>query len=597
MRVSGWVVAASVAALAAPIVIPAPASAAVGDLALVSRATGPAGASGDDNSGIENARSISISADGRYVAFESTADNLAPGSVDSVNEVFVRDLIENTTTRVSVALNGADVDGDSEEPSISADGRYVAFTSTATNLVTGDINGVADIFVRDLVANTTTLASRATGAGGTVSDSVSGQPSISADGQFVAFVSDSHLLDTVPDLQDRNWVFVRQLVAPFATTLVSRADGAAGNPSIDGDSEDPVMSADGKHVAFRSGADNLSTQDNDSLDNIFLRDLVAPFATTLVSRASGAGGPVADDRSQQPSISGDGRYVAFSSLATNLGGGNASDPDVFVRDVVANTTELVSVSRTGGAVAFGDSVEPSISGDGRYVSFESDAQDITADSLNFENNVYLRDLVTDTTSLVSRAAGSSGAAANHTSIHSKISRDGRYVAFASQADNLDVAGAPANKTDVFRRQVSEAAPKPSATCNGKVATIVGTPGNDVLVGTSGRDVIVGLGGHDRIRGLGGNDLICGGNGRDRINGGDGRDHIFGQFGTDRIRGAAGKDVLEGGKGKDRLFGGKGKDRLFGDRGNDRLAGGPGKDSLKGGPGHDNVVDPTGRTEN
>jgi Ca2+-binding RTX toxin-like protein len=130
---------------------------------------------------------------------------------------------------------------------------------------------------------------------------------------------------------------------------------------------------------------------------------------------------------------------------------------------------------------------------------------------------------------------------------------------------------------------------PKASCAGNPATIVGTPGNDVLTGTPGRDVIAGLGGNDVINGLGGNDLVCAGDGNDVVLGGDGDDYLIGENGNDRIFGSAGRDTLFGGPGRDQLDGGTGDDRLYGGDGNDLLRGGSGPDRLYGEAGDDHLI--------
>ena len=214
------------------VALAAPAWAAKDDLDLVSRATGAAGAKGNDYSS-----SMAISADGRLVAFSSEASNLHPDDTDGGldgRDVLVRDLGANTTTLVSRASDAAGVagakgNGESGSAAISADGRFVAFASGASNLHPDDTDTTWDIFVRDLETNTTTLVSRATGAAGVAGAKGNGgtyNPAISADGRFVTF--SSYASNLHPDDGDTTQdVFVRDLEAN-TTTLVSRADGASG---------------------------------------------------------------------------------------------------------------------------------------------------------------------------------------------------------------------------------------------------------------------------------------------------------------------------------------------------------------------------------
>ena len=514
------------------------------DTTLASRAGGATGAVGDGSS-----FDPSTSADGRYVAFHSDADNLDDDSNDAVTDVFVRDLQANTTTLASRATGvaGAVGDGDSFGASISADGRYVALYSDAGNLDPDSNDAVADVFVRDLQANTTTLVSRATGAAGAVGDGESALPSISGDGHHVAFQSGADNLDSDSD-DSVNDIFVRDLQSD-ATTLASRATGAAGAVG-DSFSHIPSISADGRHVAFFSDAGNLDDDSNDVVFDAFVRDLQAN-TTTLVSRATGAAGAVGDAHSVSQSISADGRYVAFHSEADNLDDdSNDEVADAFVRDLQANTTTLVSRA-TGAAGTAGDqqSSSPSISADGRYVAFDSQAGNLDDDpeSNAFDANVFVRDLQANTTTLVSRATGAAGAVGDQRSGNGSISADGRYVAFGSQAGNLDAESNDAFD-DVFVRELIDTI---TARCGGKTATEVGTGGRDKLKGSERRDVITGLGGKDVIKGLAGNDLLCGGKGSDRLLGGAGKDKLFGQKGKDTLKGGPGKDKLKGGAAKDK----------------------------------------------
>jgi Tol biopolymer transport system component len=383
-----------------PVGLAAPAWAAKGDLDLVSRAAGATGTFGNGSS-----EESAISADGRYVAFTSWASNLHPDDGDINTDVFVRDLEEGTVTLVSRAT-GADGDkaaGDnsgffsnvSTSPAISADGRYVAFQSRASNLHPDDGDRTLDVFVRDLEANTTTLVSRAGGADGAKANGPSWAGShkaaISADGRYVAF--DSWASNLHPDDGDTTPdVFVRDLEAN-TTTLVSRAGGADGDKGDDY-AVSPAISADGRFVAFESDATNLHPDDGDSNYDVFVRDLEAN-TTTLVNRATGAAGDKGDDQGFNPAISADGRFVAFESDATNLHPDDGdSNYDVFVRDLEAHTTTLVSrATGTTGANGNDQSYTPAISADGRFVAFESYATNLHPDDGNGLQDVFRRDVL------------------------------------------------------------------------------------------------------------------------------------------------------------------------------------------------------------
>jgi Tol biopolymer transport system component len=334
----------------------------------------------------------------------------------------------------------------------------VTFTSNATNLSNEDDKTSTDVFVRDLQAGTTTLVSRASGPAGTPSDGFSGDPSISGDGRFVAFSSTGTNLsdeDAPGDFQD---VFVRDLQTK-TTTLVSRASATASGdgPVADVASSAAAISADGRFVAFVTRARNLSDDDRDATDDVFVRDL-QPKTTTLASRAGDAvGGAAADQGSGSPSISGDGRFVAFASDATNLDENNLNIKDVFVRDTQAGTTTLVSrASGPAGTPSDGFSGDPAISADGRFVAFESEANSLT-DANRPGENIYVRDQLASTIALVSRASGAAGAAADGTSDSPAISGDGRLVAFDSDADNLSTEDNDAF-FNLFARDVLSALP-------------------------------------------------------------------------------------------------------------------------------------------
>jgi Tol biopolymer transport system component len=469
----GLGVAAALGAFVAPAVVVSDAPAARDDVILVSRASGAHGAAGIDASG-----GPSISGDGRFVTFQSRADNLSDEDNDAVINLYVRDLEAGTTTLVSRAggTSGPAANGDSRDAHISADGRFVAFESSATNLSANDVNSSPDVFVRDLRAGTTTLVSRAGGPAGAPGDGASNEPSISADGRFVAFASDAlNLSDEDAAFAD---VFVRDLQAG-TTTLVARATATAtaDGPAADALSQSPSISADGRFVAFASAARNLSADDRDATGDVFVRDVQAR-TTTLASRASdAAGGAAADQSAMWPSISGDGRFVAFASDAANLDENNVSVTDIFVRDTQAGTTTLVSrASGPAGTPSDGASTFPSISADGRFIAFES-AAGMLSDASAPGHHIYVRDHLASVTALVSRASGAAGAAADGESHDAALSGDGRLIAFDSIARNLSGEDNDA-VSDVFARELLGALP-------GAVAP-PGSPGAFPGPGTSGR---------------------------------------------------------------------------------------------------------------
>ncbi len=429
------------------------------DTTLVSRASGAGGAVGDGSS-----RAPSISDDGRLVAFQSGADNLDPDSNDAADDVFVRDLQTGAITLVSRATGaaGAVGDGFSSDPSISADGSFVAFQSDADNLDPDSNDAVTDVFVRDLLSNTTTLVSRATGAAGAVGDLSSNVPSISGNGRLVAFHSAAGNLDL--DSNDAVIdVYVRDVQAN-TTVLVSRAAGAAGAVG-DGSSSFPGISDDGRHVAFQSSADNLDSDSNDAVTDVFVRD-TATLATTLVSRATGAAGVAGDGNSSTPAkLSAEGRFITFSSDSGNLDADSDDTvSDVFARDTHAAATTLLSrATGAAGPVGDGDSFGATLTPDARLVGFISEADNLDPDSNDAVDDVFVRDLQAAATTLVSRATGAAGAAGDGISFNPSVSADGRLVAFQSGSTNLDPESND-GFNDVFVRELVDplvAPPQPS----------------------------------------------------------------------------------------------------------------------------------------
>jgi Tol biopolymer transport system component len=396
-----------------------------------------------NNSGVQgNADSVSygfsMSGDGRYVAFVSDATNLVSNDTNGFTDVFVYDRQTDTIERVSVSGTGAESNDVSDRPSISADGRYVAFQSDATNLIPSDTNASGDIFVRDRTLNTTERVSVATG--GAEGNSISsGTCSISADGQFVAFLSSSTNLVS-GDTNGARDIFVRDRTLNTTERVSVATSGAEG----DYESSTPSISADGRYVAFDSSARNLGSGDTNNYRDIFVRDRTLN-TTERVSVATGGAQSHAGS-SYYPRISSDGRFVAFESTADNLGGGDTNMAnDIFVRDRTALTTERVSVD-SNGMQGDGDSAYASLSADGRFVAFTSAATTLVTGDTNGANDVFVYDRQSHTMTRVS--VNASGGQGNGYSDTPSLSADGYCVAFPSGASNL-VSGDTNGYWDVF----------------------------------------------------------------------------------------------------------------------------------------------------
>ncbi len=385
----------------------------------------------------------SISADGRFVAFAAWARNLAPGDTNGFGDVFVHDRGTGVTERLSVDGAGTEANDTIHQPAISADGRFVAFVSAATNLVPGDTNGQSDVFVHDRQTRTTERVSVA--SAGIEGHGWSDRPAISANGRFVAFVSAAP--DLVPgDTNGRSDVFVHDR----QTGTTERVSVDSAGTQADGDSDSPALSADGRFVAFVSVATNLVPGDTNGRSDVFVHDR----QTRRTERVSvDSAGTQADGDSASPALSADGRFVAFSSSATNLVPGDTNgQADVFVHDRQVRTTERVSVD-SAGHESDGWSDRPSISAGGRFVAFCTFATNLVAGDTNGQWDEFVHDRRTGATERVS--VDNAGTEANASSHGPSISAGGRFVVFASDATNL-VPGDTNGVRDVFVRDRGEA---------------------------------------------------------------------------------------------------------------------------------------------
>ena len=378
-----------------------------------------------------------ISADGRYVAFESDASNLVPNDTNGVSDIFVHDITTGATTRVSVDSSGNQGNSSSFFPSFSADGRYVAFASDATNLVAGDTNGARDIFLHDRTTSATTRVS--VDSTGTQGNGSSYYPSISSDGRYVVFYSTASNL-VAGDSNGVHDVFVHDRTTGITTRVSVDSSGTQAN----GISTYPFISADGRYVAFESDASNLVAGDTNGRFDIFVHDRTTGATTRVSVDSSGMEGN--NNSNDQPSISADGRYVAFSSSASNLVAGDTNGwQDIFLHDRTTGATTRVSVA-SDGSEGNSDSAIASISADGRYVVFVSRSTNLVAGDTNGGLDVFVYEHSTGATTRVSVAAD--GTEANGTSQWTHISSNGRYVAFVSSATNL-VAGDTNGRQDIF----------------------------------------------------------------------------------------------------------------------------------------------------
>jgi Tol biopolymer transport system component len=495
------------------------------------------------------ARNPVVSADGRYIAFESDASDLVDensiGGADTngATDIFVYDRLTCTIERVSlnsneeqtrndtVETNGPDIPCEinncfqawSRRPSISADGRYVAFISNATNLVPDDVNTWRDVFVRDRVAGTTERINNVAPeyANLPFPDNQILAPSdgatISANGRFVAFYSGSGRVVS-GDTNSRWDVFVTDRNTGTTIRVSTASNGTQGNhhsgvnASINNFSSFPApdhigVSNDGRYIAFVSWASNLVPGDTnnycendglppatDNCSDIFVKDIVTG-TTTRVSISNT--GQEANSASTYPDISANGQIVTFQSTASNLVpndtnnfcNNSQTDPDnlncsdIFVRDIAAGTTTRVSVSTTGvqGGLA---SYQPTISADGRYVAFVSDSTLLFASDDNQLQDILVHDRVTKITKLVSSAFN--GVQSNGGSFVPEISDNGMFVAFESDARNIVTGDLNNGVRDIFSTNwpYISAEPNFNIALNGSFTDPIGSPrANWVAYGT------------------------------------------------------------------------------------------------------------------
>jgi len=384
-----------------------------------------------------------VSASGRYVAFFSEAANVVPGDTNGVSDAFQRDRLAGVTRRVSVGLGGVPANERSFTEAMTPDGRYVVFTSAASNLVVGDTNGRTDVFIRDMQAGRTQRVSETSDETQGDDDSLNFASAVSPDGRYVAFSSNATNLvagDTNGPFDSD--VFVRDRQSGTTT----RASVSSSEQQADGNSFAAGISANGRYVVFSSEASNLVTGDTNFVFDVFVRDR----QSGLTRRVSvGPGGQQAvDANSFASAITPDGRFVLFSSGAPNLVGGDTNAAfDAFVRDTSAGLTRRVSLA-TSGAQGNGDSIARSLSSDGRFVAFDSLASNLVRGDTNARNDVFVRDRLADLTTRAS--VSTSGHQGNGDSTAASISADGRHVAFFSDATNL-VAQDTNGFIDVFVR--------------------------------------------------------------------------------------------------------------------------------------------------
>lgn len=388
------------------------------------------------NAGSDSTTLSASSADGRFVVFTSTATNLAPNSTNGVQQVYLRDVQSGTTNLVSADSTGIPADAGALSPSMSADGKVVAFVSSAGNLPPITAAGITGIYLRDLQLGQTERADVT--AAGLPANASSSEPSISADGRFVAFASNATNL--VPGtISGRLQVFIHDRVTGSVRLVSIGLDGIEGN----GSGSSPSISADGRFVAFFSDSSNLVTANTSGVTQVYVRDMES--GQTILASMANDGSPangVIFANGSAPAISADGRYVAFTSNATNLVPGSIDfngDVRVFCRDLQTQTPILVDSDASGIPLARGG-INPAMSADGRFIAYKIYGQ------------IMVRDMRSNQSAVVSLAPdGTPGNASTTNQNPLSLSPGGGTVTFDSSATNL-ITGDINAASDVFSAQ-------------------------------------------------------------------------------------------------------------------------------------------------
>jgi Tol biopolymer transport system component len=528
---------------------------------LISRAAD--GTAGDYNPLFTNSPPV-FSPDGTKVAFVSRATNLVPGDTNLKYDIFVKDVRTGAITLVSRASDGTIGNGDSDSPVFSPDGTKIVFSSTSSNLVAGDTNASADIFVEDLSTGAISIVSRA--SDGSLATGASTVPVFSPDGTKVAFRSQAAFV--ADDVNGAPDVYVKDLSTGAITLATRLADGSTRNG---GTNPFPVFSPDGAKVAFDSSV--YFVADANGNTEIYIKNL-STGAIDLVSRA--ADGTVGNGASQSPVFSPDGTKIAFYSGATNLVAGDTNNRrDIFVKDLNTNAVTLVSRA-SDGTIGDGDSYFPVFSADGTKIAFASQASNLVAGDTNGTQDIFVKDLTTGAITMISRAAD--GTIENGSGVSASFSPNGASLAFTSSADNL-VAGTNPS----FNIFVVSNNPAPTI--------IVGTAASETLTGTAATDVIYGLGGNDTLIGgfaaPGESNQLWGGSGSDTAS-----YSAMAVSVTADLRGGAtiGGVLVDTYNSIENLIGGSAGDVLIGtDPDNNILDGGAGSDVLYGLDGNDTLI--------
>ena len=401
-----------------------------------------------DNNIDNQVENFDMTTDARYIVFDSYADSLVVGDDNGLRDIFLFDATLDTLELVSGGLSGADANNESRTPSISDDGRFVTFLSLATNLVAGDTNGFLDVFVYDRDLDSIERVSL-TDLGGQITDGHASSAHISGNGRYVTYSSEGTDVMSGGDLNIEDtdiFVFDRDLDTTERVT--ENTLGVQADNSSDG----PIITPDGRYVTFISVASNLATGDTNGEYDVFVRDRNTDITEAVSINDDGDFSAAGCDSS---SISSDGRYVVFrcansSDWVEGLPGGIDG---VFIYDRNTDNISLISVAKDGTAPD-GNSYNPFISGDGRYVLFSSDATNLIPNDTNARTDYFIKDILTGLISRISESADGVESDGDTTKARTKLTENGGYSIFISGATNL-VTGDTNDVYDIFRVKLSD----------------------------------------------------------------------------------------------------------------------------------------------
>jgi len=411
-----------------------------GTTELISQDTNGAAGDGDSSYG-------SCSTNGRYVVFQSEASGLVPGDANGVQDVFLRDVWGGTTYLVSQTTNGGAASGPSYDATLSADGRFVAFVSGATNLTSLDTNGIPDVFIRDTLSNLTVCASPDSvwvGSTNVVIDS----PVLTPDGRFVAFFSTARGMVAGVTNISLGEIYLRDLQAQTTIWISSNALSLVRSNVLFNSvpvPSHPVLSEDGQFVAFKCGWTNGPTgaPGGTTPVSVVFRHEVPTGSTTIVSTNGFPSYALSDDV-YGPAMTPDGRFLAFVDREP---AGTAVNSTIRVWDSLMDTNILVSADLMGGPATNGISHTPVLSASGAYLAFLSGATNLVTNAVSSGFHIYQRNIATGTTRLVD--ADTNGASYfDQAGAVPSLDADGQLIAFESSNDAL-VPGDENSAIDVF----------------------------------------------------------------------------------------------------------------------------------------------------